>query len=445
MNVQRIKIPLIILFTLALYTLSVGQNASGTPWTLNQCITYARTQNLTVQKAQVSLSSSEVDVKTAQAKKIPSLSVSISQGVAHSEPNGLDGASSKSLTYSGNYNLSSSLTLYNGGKLNNTLSQSKINAQSSLYDVQTSQNDIEISVTQAYLNILYSKESVKINTSTVETSKQQMELAAEQLKAGYIAPSAYSQMESQYWSDKYSLVTAQNLLNRRILTLKQLLELDVDYDFQVDYPDINDATVMTPVPTSSYVYHKALTVMPQVKSSELSVQSAQINEKIARAGSIPSISLSAGLGTGNNSISTDAFSSQLSKNFTQNVGLSISIPIFNNRSAKSATEKAILQTSTANIALQSTQKELLSSIETLYQEATGAQNRYLAATEKLRSAKISYDLVCQQFESGMKNTVELLQEKDNYLSAQLELSQAKYQAVLSVKLLNFYQNEPINL
>ncbi|MDD4819675.1 MAG: TolC family protein [Flavobacteriales bacterium] len=445
MNVQKNKIVLSAILLIGICAVAIAQNASGTPWSLNQCITYARSENLTVQKAQVNLSSAQVDVKTAQAKKIPSLSASISQGLTHSEPDGADGATGNSFIYSGNYNLSSSMTLYNGGRLNNSLRQSKVVAQASEFDVQTSENDIEISVTEAYLNILYSRESVKINTSTVETSKQQMERAAELLKAGYIAPSDYSQMESQYWSDKYSLVTAQNLLDRRILTLKQLLELDVDYDFQVDYPEIADASVLTPVPTSSYIYGKALQVMPEVKSSELGVESAKINEKIARSGSIPTISLSAGLGTGNNSVASDAFASQLSKNFSQNVGLSISIPIFNNRSAKSATEKAMLQTSSANISLQSTQKELLSTIETLYQEATGAQSRYAAATEKLRAAKTSYDLVCQQFEAGMKNTVELLQEKDNYLSAQLELSQAKYQAVLSVQLLNFYQNQPIKL
>ena len=412
-------------------------------WTLERCIAYAREKNLTVQSAEVALSSAEADIKQASAERIPSLSASISQGLTHARRD----AQSRpdAYAYTGNYQLSSSMTLYNGGRLNNTLSQKKTDAQARRYDTERTRNDIEPAVTRAYLQILYARESVRINESTVETSLRQVERSRGLYKAGSIAASDLAQIESQYASDKYQLVTAQNTLAQSLLDLKQLLELDAGYDFRVHFPEIDDAQVCAPIPSSMEVYRTALELMPEVKSKQLGIESAKIGEKIARAGSIPSVSLSAGIGTGHATTSSDAFARQIDHSLSENVGLSVSIPIFNHRSARTAVEKARLESISADISLQSTQKELLSTIESLWQDAVSAQSRYRAAEEKLTSAQKSYDLVSRQFDKGMKNTVELLQEKNNYLSARLESTQAKYQAVLSIKLLNFYRNQPIEL
>lgn len=412
-------------------------------WTLERCIAYAREKNLTVQSAEVALSSAEADIKQASAERIPSLSASISQGLTHARRD----AQSRpdAYAYTGNYQLSSSITLYNGGRLNNTLSQKKTDAQARRYDTERTRNDIELAVTRAYLQILYARESVRINESTVETSLRQVERSRGLYKAGSIAASDLAQIESQYASDKYQLVTAQNTLAQSLLDLKQLLELDAGYDFRVHFPEIDDAQVCAPIPSSMEVYRTALELMPEVKSKQLGIESAKIGEKIARAGSIPSVSLSAGIGTGHATTSSDAFARQIDHSLSENVGLSVSIPIFNHRSARTAVEKARLESISADISLQSTQKELLSTIESLWQDAVSAQSRYRAAEEKLASAQKSYDLVSRQFDKGMKNTVELLQEKNNYLSARLESTQAKYQAVLSIKLLNFYRNQPIEL
>lgn len=293
--------------------------------------------------------------------------------------------------------------------------------------------------------MLYARESVGINQKTVESSLSQVELSKELYEAGSIALSDYAQMQSQYASDKYQLVAAQNTLDKSILDLKQLLELEAGYDFRLDFPEISDEQVSEPIPSSLSVYNSALQSMPEVKSAQLGIESAKLGEKIAKASGIPSLSLSAGIGTGYATTSSDAFARQLDRSLSENVGLSLSIPIFNNRNTRTAVEKARLQSVSADLSLQSVKKDLLSTVESLWQDAVSAQSRYQAASEQLRSAQISYDLVNQQFAEGMKNTVELLQEKNNYLSAQMEAVQAKYQAVLSIKLLNFYQNKPITL
>ncbi len=434
-----------LVFLAALPLLSFGQSDTTQVkvWTLEDCIRYAREKNLNVQSAQVNLSSAESDIKQASAARLPGLSASISQGLTHARR---DIESNESAyAYSANAQLSASMTLYNGGKLNNTLTQKKTDAQARAYDVARTRNDIEISVTQAYLQVLYARESVGINQKTVESSLSQVELSKELYEAGSIALSDYAQMQSQYASDKYQLVAAQNTLDKSILDLKQLLELEAGYDFRLDFPEISDEQVDEPIPSSLSVYNSALQSMPEVKSAQLGIESAKLGEKIAKASGIPSLSLSAGIGTGYATTSSDAFARQLDRSLSENVGLSLSIPIFNNRNTRTAVEKARLQSVSADLSLQSVKKDLLSTVESLWQDAVSAQSRYQAASEQLRSAQISYDLVNQQFAEGMKNTVELLQEKNNYLSAQMEAVQAKYQAVLSIKLLNFYQNKPITL
>lgn len=434
-----------LVFLAALPLLSFGQSDTTQVkvWTLEDCIRYAREKNLNVQSAQVSLSSAESDIKQASAARLPGLSASISQGLTHARR---DIESNESAyAYSANAQLSASMTLYNGGKLNNTLTQKKTDAQARAYDVARTRNDIEISVTQAYLQVLYARESVGINQKTVESSLSQVEQAKELYEAGSIALSDYAQMQSQYASDKYQLVAAQNTLDKSILDLKQLLELEAGYDFRLDFPEISDEQVDEPIPSSLSVYNSALQSMPEVKSAQLGIESAKLGEKIAKASGIPSLSLSAGIGTGYATTSSDAFARQLDRSLSENVGLSLSIPIFNNRNTRTAVEKARLESISADLSLQSVKKDLLSTVESLWQDAVSAQSRYQAACEQLRSAQISYDLVNQQFAEGMKNTVELLQEKNNYLSAQMEAVQAKYQAVLSIKLLNFYQNKPITL
>ena len=441
MNAKRTLL-LLLTFPLSLYAYCQSEAPQAKEWTLEECIRYAREKNLDVQSAEVNLSSAQTDIKQASANRLPSLSASISQGLSHARRD--TESNSNAYVYSGNYQLSSAMTLYNGGKLNNTLSQKKTEADARSYDVDKTRNSIEIRVTQAYLQILYARESVKINQTTVETSLSQVERAKKLYEAGSIALSDCAQIESQYASDKYQLVSARNTLSKSILDLKQLLELEAGYDFQVYFPEIGDDQVAH-IPSSIAVYHTALETMPEVKSASLEVESAKIGEKIAKASAIPSVSLSAGIGTGHNTTSSDAFARQLDRSLSENVGLSISIPIFNNRTARTALEKARLQSLSADISLQSTKKDLLTTVESLWQDAVSAQSRYEAAGEKLKAAQTSYDLVSTQFEKGMKNTVELLQEKSNYLSAQMEAVQAKYEAVLSIKLLNFYQNKPIEL
>ena len=452
MNYYRIGIFVFCFCTGGLRLLSAQEKPQE--WTLKNCIDYALTQNIQLKKSKIALESSQVDSKSARAKLFPSLSFGSTQQYINTpfpEGNSLDNyvvtgskGSSKN-SYTGNYSLRSSMTLYNGGKLRNNIKSSKLQEQVQQYSVEEEIDNIETSITESFLQILYAQESVKINEETVALSKLQCERGKALLEAGSISPSDYAQLESQYSSDKYQLVLSQTTLESNIQTLKQLLEMDMTETLSISTPTLEAHDVLTPLPGKEDVYQSALNFIPSIQSGKLGIDIAKLEHKNAKAGYYPTLDLSASVGTGHISGSDSNFGQQMKNKLNESIGLTLSVPIFSNRENKSAVEKAKLQISEAELEYLNAQKELQKIIEDIYLDATSSQAQYAAAIEQVKASKTSYNLAQEQFNLGMKNTVELLTEKNNFLSAQQEMLQAKYMAILNAQLLRFYQGKEITL
>ena len=284
-----------------------------------------------------------------------------------------------------------------------------------------------------------------INRNAVEISKAQRDRAEQLLAAGSISSTDLAQLESQYNSDKYQLVAAQTTLEDVRLQLKQLLELEVTDHLELLIPAIPDSEVLTVLPGKVQVYETSLQIMPQIEYSRINIDAAGLGVAKAKAGYWPSLRLTAGIGTGHVSGSSFTFGNQLRNSFNESVGLSLSVPIFSNRSNKTAVKLAQLSVETSELNYVGMQKDLLKSVEKAYLDATSSQARYKAAIESMKASEMSFKLVEEQFNLGMKNTVELLTEKNNLLSAQQEVVQAKYMSVLNLQLLNFYQGKPIEI
>ena len=422
-------------------------------WDLQSCIDYAKEQNITIRKNRITAASTQIDVKTAKAAMFPSLSFSTGQQVVNrpyqktsSRVSGSEIISSNSKTsYNGNYGLNASWTLYNGNKRLKTIQQEKLNNQMAELDVATSENNIQESIAQVYIQILYAAESVKVNENTLQVSIAQRDRGQELLNAGSIAKSDLAQLEAQVSTDRYQLVTAQATLEDYKLQLKQLLELDGENEMNIYLPTLSDENVLAPLPTKRDVYISALSLRPEIEASKLNVEASELGINIAKSSYFPTISLSAGIGTNHTSGSDFTFGEQVKNGWNNSIGLSVSVPIFNNRQTKSAVQKAKLQYETSMLSLLDEQKALYKTIESLWLDANSAQQRYAAANEKLKSTQISYELISEQFNLGMKNTVELLTEKNNLLQAQQEQLQAKYMAILNTQLLKFYQGDQLAL
>lgn len=412
-------------------------------WNLASCIDYAMQQNISIRQNRISAISSRIDVKTARAELFPSLSFSTSHNVVNHPWTDLTGQ--RDYSYNGNYGLNASWTLYNGGRNTKNVEQQRLSNRIAELNVEESEDNIEIAITQLYIQILYASEAVMINENTLQVSEAQVERAKELLAVGYIAQSDYAQLVSQNSNDKYALVNAQAALLNYKLQLKQLLELDGEEEMQLLLPSLGNEDVLTVLPDKADVYHTALYVRPEIEAGKLNMEVSDLAVRIAKAGYMPTLSLSAGIGTGHANGSDFTFNEQIKNSWGNSLGVTLSVPIYNNRQTKSSIQKAKLQYESSRLSMQNEEKALYSTIESLWLDATTAQQKFVAAQEKVHSTQTSYDLVSEQFNLGMKNTVEMLNEKNNLISAQQELIQAKYMAILNIQLLRFYQGEDIRI
>lgn len=417
---------------------------------------YAYEQNIELKQSRLSLESSQIDTKNAKAKFFPNLSAGVSYQYTNTPfqettGNNLDNyiitgnSGSDKNQLSGSYNLRSSLTLFNGGKLLNQVKSSKIAEEMQNSSLEETFDNIESAIVTGYLQILYAQESVRINENTVEVSKAQCERGEKLKNAGSLSESDYAQLVSQYSNDKYQLVVSQNTLAQNILTLKQLLELGIDETIEIETPELDATDVLTPIASLNEIYQTALLCLPSIKYSELNIAAAKLDIKSAQSGYYPSLSLSAGVSTGHLSTSDGKTGSQMKNKLSESIGLSLSIPIYSNRDTRSAVSKARIAATTAELELESTKKTLLSDIENLCLDVKAAQEQYVSAQEQVKASQASYDLIQEKFNRGMANTLELLTEKNNLLSAEQQVLQAKYMAILNRLLLNIYQNKPITL
>lgn len=422
-------------------------------WSLQDCIDYALEKNIKLQQDKIALEESDVDVKTAKASLFPSLSFNTGHNVINrpyqqnsSTVSGTEIISSDSkTTYNGNYSLNAQWTLWNGGRRLNNIKQQKATRDIASLSVSETENMLQEEITKLFVQILYADESVKINKSTLETSEANFKRGEELFKEGSISKADLAQLESQAGNDQYQLVTSESTLRNYKLQLKQLLELDGTDEMTLALPTLSDEQVMKVLPSQADVYQTALTTRPEIQSGQLSIDNAKLGIKTAKAGYMPTISLSASSSSTTNSASTNNWAQQMKYGWNNMIGISLSIPIFDNRQNKSNVQKAKLQYSNSQLNLATKQKELYSTVETLWLDALNAQQQYAAADTKLKSSQTSYDMVSEQFTLGMKNTVELLTEKNNLQSAQQQRLQAKYMAVLDRALLDFYAGNKIEL
>lgn len=416
---------------------ATAQEASKT-WTLQECLDYAYQNNIQVRQSRNNQLSGIEDTKQAKAALFPSLVASTTQSYTNYPSSEVTDNNS----YTGTYGITAGMTIFEGGKLRTEVKRQKVQNQMDALSVEESVNDIHIAIVQAYMQCLYAADAVRINRSTAEASKAQRDRAEEMLRTGSISRVDFAQLQSQYSSDEYQIVVAGSTLDNYKLQLKQLLELDIMEEMNPAVPGVKEENVLKALPPKNEVYETALKVMPQIRRGELGIEAAKLEEKSARAGFFPSISLSASVGTGHMSNNDFESGSQIWNRFNENVGLTLNIPIFSNRKNRTAVNKAKIALNDSYLEWTSLQKELLRNVESAYLDAVSAQAQYLSAREKEKYARESYELTSEQFRVGVKNTVELITAQNEYSAAQQQVLQAKYLTLLSIELLNIYQGLP---
>lgn len=423
-------------------------------WTLQQCIDHAAEHNIMVQKNRISLEDSEQQRLQAKAALFPSLSAAVSQNLGYRPfqeattivQNGMATSTNNKVTENGSYGISANWTVWNGG-----INQKNIEAQNIQKDIAENQTQqtlstIQEQIAQLYVQILYTTEAAKVNRQLAETARQQLQRGQERFKLGDLAKADLAQLEAQVASADYDVVNSDAQVAGYKRQLKELLQLSISEPFDVSTDEMDDSRALAPIPSKESVYEQALAVRPEIRAAQLQAEAADVQLDIARRGYLPTIGLNAGIGSSHYAATGQkGFGEQIKRNLNGSVGLSVSVPILDNRRNKTAVSRAKLAKTSAALDLQDKQIALGSTIENLWLTATTSQKRFQSAQAAVKSQETNYELINEQFKAGLKNIVDLLQARDNLLQAQQNRLQSKYTTILNTQLLHFYEGGQLSI
>jgi outer membrane protein len=421
-------------------------------WTLQDCIDYALENNITLKKSQLQKQSATEELKGAKAALLPTLSASTNQSLGYQPwkdtgmsyvTNGTVNTKVDKASYNGSYSLSGQWTVWNGGRNTNTIKLDRLAEQEAALSAQETANSIQERIAQIFAQILYLDESVKVNEQMLETSKKNEERGQEMVNVGKMSKADLAQLSAQRANDEYTIVETRSQLLNYKLQLKQLLEITDETAFDVAVPEISDERILAKIPALQTVYEEALLNRPEIERLQLAVKGSEVSINLAKAGWMPNVNLTGGVSTSTNSLSGSGWGSQFKSNVSTQLGVGVSMPIYDGRSTKTAVNKAKIQQLQAQLDLQDQQKALYTDIQQYWLNAVTNQEKYKAATSSVESAQLSYNLLSEQFRLGLKNIVELLTGKDNLLSAQQNQLQSKYQTLYNQQMLSFYQEGEI--
>ena len=430
--------------------LTASVSAQTKLWTLQECIDYAMQHNITLQRAKLQQLSAKEDVSQSKAALLPSLNASTSHNLGYrpwqdsgitTVTNGTVNTKVDKASYNGSYGLNASWTVWNGNRNRNQVKLNRLTEEQAELEIQETANSIQEKIAQLYVQILYLKEAVKVNEASLETSRKNEERGREMVEVGKMSKADLAQLSAQRSNDEYNIVSAQAQVENYKLQLKQLLEILGDEAFDVATPDAAMTTnemALTDVPALMSVYEQALATRPEIQSAEMAVKSSDVSIDIAKAGRMPTVSLQASASASTNSLANNDWSDQMKSNFNTGAGVSVSVPIFDQRQTKTNVNKARIQRESNLLALQDQQKQLYQTIENYWLDATTNQQKFRAAMATVESEQQSYDLLQEKFNVGLTNIVELMAGKDKLLVAKQNQLQSKYMTILNLQMLKFY-------
>lgn len=447
-------------------TLTLG-SASAQTWSLEQCINHAVQNNLQVKQIEVTIESNRLDNTQAKLNYLPNLSGSVGYNTSFGrslDPTTYQFVSDKSVN-NVNTGLSLGVQLFGGMQKMHALKRSELSLMVSLQDMERIKNEITIAVAAAYLQVLYNKEQTATSLNQIENLKQQIERTTLLVDAGSIPLGSKLELESQLAAEQYSLVNYRNQGINAMLTLTQLLELRNVPEFDIQIPDMERqqaliARIMSQQTTPEFesVYNKALD-LPQIEIEKLRNKMAQRDISIARARYYPSINLGASYGSSYSDARQKpslapggavyygkySFLDQMIDNASSSVQVSMSVPIFNALSIRNNVRRAKLGLITSQISQGQAENRLYKEIQQAITDANGAAQRYRSASASVRSSEESFHYAQQKFNAGAATAVDFNIAKNNLITAQSMVIQAKYEYIFKLKIIDFYKGIPITL
>jgi outer membrane protein len=413
---------------------------TGRPWSLEDCIRYAEANNYNINSLKLSRETSDQNYLLSKAAVLPNLYANGNMTFNHT---GTQFDADNKINSSGNAGINSSWTVYNGGFLQKDIQQKKIAIQSADLFLEQGKNNVNLQITQVYLNILLDKENIEYNQDLVKTSEAQVAQMQQKFDVGSVAKKDVVQLEAQLAKDKYNLATSISTERLDKLSLKQLLLLPSDTTFEVVQPDtVFSLTVLPPLQD---VQSAAANFLPDVKISELGLQSSQLDLAKAKSGYLPVLSLSAGAGSSLGNTTNYSLGYSLNNNFYQQAGVQLSFPIFSKRVNKTNVAKARIGIAQAELDVNNAKTGLSQTVEKAYLNAVNSQNQYVSAQEQLKYNQEALRISSEELKIGSANMVDYIQQRNLYVQGLQQFIQAKYNAAMYLKIYEFYKGEPLTL
>ncbi len=433
-----------------IFYLSFSPAGAQKLWTIDDCISYAMQNNITLQKSRLQLQTAGEEVRASKGALLPTVNANTSQNLGYrpwqdagmtTVTNGQVNTKVNKTYYNGSYGLNAQWTVWNGNKNHNNLRLSRLSEQQAELNVQEQANSIQERIAQLFVQCLYLHEAIGVSQAGLETSQKNEDRGKEMVEVGKMSKADLAQLTAQRASDEYSVVEAQSQLATYKLQLKQLLELTGEQEFDIAIPPTTDEEALSAIPALQTVYEQALGTRPEIDNKRLAIESSDLSLAIAKAGWLPTVSVSGGFTTSTNSLANNGWGDQMKTNTNMSAGLTLSIPIFDGWQTRSSVNRAKISQQQAQLDLLDQQKTLYQTIEDYWLNATTNQQKFRAATTTVESEQQSYDLLNEKFTLGLTNIIELLQGKDKLLAAQQNQLQSKYMTLLNLQLLRFYAGQ----
>lgn len=435
-----------ITLTLAALALA-GTVRAEQDWTLDQCIDYAIENNIQIRQSDIAAQTRDVDLNSARSNRLPGVSASASQSWSFGRSLTIDNTYANTNTASTSFSIGTDVTLFAGGRLSGNIENAQLGLEAAKSDLERIKDDVRVQVAQAFIQIVYNRSILDVARNQVTIDSMQVERLTELAAIGKASSAEVSSQRATLAQSQLSVTQAENNLNMSILTLTQLLELPSPEGFDVIQPDA-DAIEFSIPDSPEQIYAEALDIKPAIKSEEIRLEQANNSIDIAKGGYYPTLSLSAGAGTGyytSSNRTSDNFGSQIKNNFGPHIGLNLSIPIFSRNSNRNSVRSAQLSRMNQEMQLDNVKKQLYKEIQQAYYNAVASKSRYESSQEVETSAQESFELVQAKYEGGKASITEFNESKNRLVTAQADVIKYRYEYLFNTALLEFYRSSTFEL
>ena len=433
---------------LAAALITLPASAQSKQWSLRECCDYAVAHNVGIKQQENQCRQREIELSTSRNSRLPDLSASVGQNFSFGRGLTAENTYTNTNTSSTSLQLGASMPLFTGFQIPNQIKLNQLNLEAATADLEKAKNDIRMQVAQAYVQILYNMEIADVAQRQIAIDSAQVARLQAFVANGKASEAELSQQKATLANSRLTATQAENNTRMSVLTLTQLLELATPDGFAIVRPALADgSSVVTTPPSPDVIYAEALGIKPEILSQQLRLQGTERSIKIARAGYYPTLSLNGGLGTNyytTSGMPAASLSSQLKNNFSQYIGLSLNVPLFNRFQTRNNIRTAKISQETQQLQLDNSKKTLYKEIQQVYLNALNAQSKERSSVEAVHSSKDAFQLMQVKYENGKATITEFNESKNNYLKAESNLVQARYENLYQHALLEFYRGKDLN-